>query len=104
MSGHRGIENFKIQLYFCQQETFTLQASVTTMAIDLYYVPGSAPCRFVLLIAAALDIKLNLNLMDLRAGDQLKPEFLKVNAMIKYLAVFLGDLTFYSSNATNLSN
>lgn len=49
------------------------------MAIDLFYTPGSAPCRLVLLVAAALDIQLNLNLVDLRQGDQFKPDFLKLN-------------------------
>lgn len=53
------------------------------MAIDLYYTPGSAPCRLVLLVAAALDIKLNLNLVDLGAGDQFKSDFLKVT-LIEY--------------------
>ncbi|KPJ14264.1 Glutathione S-transferase 1, isoform D [Papilio machaon] len=49
------------------------------MAIDLYYTPGSAPCRAVLLVLAALNIDFNHNLVDLRAGEQLKPEFLKLN-------------------------
>ncbi|XP_049871106.1 glutathione S-transferase 1-1-like [Pectinophora gossypiella] len=49
------------------------------MAIDLYYTPGSAPCRLVLLVAAALNVPLNHHLVDLRAGEQFKPEFLKLN-------------------------
>ncbi|XP_013142368.1 PREDICTED: glutathione S-transferase 1, isoform D-like [Papilio polytes] len=49
------------------------------MTIDLYYTPGSAPCRAVLLVVAALNIDVNHNLVDLRAGDQLKPDFLKLN-------------------------
>ncbi|CAG9787034.1 unnamed protein product [Diatraea saccharalis] len=49
------------------------------MAIDLYYTPASAPCRLVLLVAAALNIELNHNLIDLRAGEQLTPDFLKIN-------------------------
>ncbi|KOB76524.1 Glutathione S-transferase 1-6, partial [Operophtera brumata] len=65
------------------------------MAIDLYYVPGSAPCRLVLLVAAALDIQLNLNLVDLRAGDQLKPEFLKSRAIGRYFATKYGANTLY---------
>uniref|UniRef100_A0A0K8TVM2 Glutathione-S-transferase n=1 Tax=Epiphyas postvittana TaxID=65032 RepID=A0A0K8TVM2_EPIPO len=46
---------------------------------DLYYVPGSAPCRAVLLTAKALNINLNLKLVDLHSGEQLKPEYLKLN-------------------------
>lgn len=48
------------------------------MPMDLYYVPGSAPCRAVLLTARALNLNLNLKLVDLHHGDHLKPEFLKV--------------------------
>ncbi|XP_013196509.2 glutathione S-transferase 1-1 [Amyelois transitella] len=46
---------------------------------DLYQMPGSAPCRAVLLTARALNINLNLKLVDLQRGDHLKPEFLKLN-------------------------
>ncbi|KAL0832362.1 hypothetical protein ABMA28_001794 [Loxostege sticticalis] len=46
---------------------------------DLYYVPGSAPCRAVLLTARALNINLNLKLVDLHHGEHLKPEYLKLN-------------------------
>lgn len=49
------------------------------MTIDLYYVPGSAPCRAVLLTAKALNINLNLKLVDLHHGEHLKPEYLKLN-------------------------
>ncbi|XP_063827274.1 glutathione S-transferase 1-like [Ostrinia nubilalis] len=46
---------------------------------DLYYVPGSAPCRAVLLTARALNLNLNLKLVDLHHGEHLKPEYLKLN-------------------------
>ncbi|XP_030035463.2 glutathione S-transferase 1 [Manduca sexta] len=49
------------------------------MAIDFYYTPGSAPCRIVMLVAAALNIELNLNLVDLAGQEHLKPDFLKLN-------------------------
>lgn len=49
------------------------------MPIDLYYVPGSAPCRAVLLTAKALNLNLNLKLVDLHHGEHLKPEYLKLN-------------------------
>ncbi|CAH2040852.1 unnamed protein product, partial [Iphiclides podalirius] len=58
-------------------DQFYLEAA--KMAIDLYYTPGSAPCRIVLLVAAALNVPLNHNLVDLRAGEQLRPDFLKLN-------------------------
>ncbi|GLG99317.1 Glutathione S-transferase 1-1 [Gryllus bimaculatus] len=49
------------------------------MPIDFYYIPGSAPCRSVLLTAKAVGVELNLKLTNLMAGDHLKPDFLKLN-------------------------
>ncbi|XP_048000772.1 glutathione S-transferase 1-like [Leguminivora glycinivorella] len=47
--------------------------------MDLYYTAGSAPCRAVLLVAAALDIQLNLKELNLQASEHMTPEFLKLN-------------------------
>nr|ARN17841.1 glutathione-S-transferase 2 [Cephus cinctus] len=49
------------------------------MPIDLYHVPGSAPCRTVRLVAAAVGVDLNLKFLDLMNGEHLKPEFIKMN-------------------------
>lgn len=49
------------------------------MTLDLYYVPGSAPCRTVLLAAKALGVDLNLKYLDLMKGEHLTPEFIKVS-------------------------
>ncbi|XP_012283323.1 glutathione S-transferase 1-1 [Orussus abietinus] len=49
------------------------------MPIDLYQVPGSAPCRAVRLTAAAVGVDLNLKNVDLFKGEHLKPEFIKMN-------------------------
>ncbi|XP_011691911.1 PREDICTED: glutathione S-transferase 1, isoform C-like isoform X1 [Wasmannia auropunctata] len=49
------------------------------MPIDLYQVPGSAPCRAVRLAAAAVGVDINLKNVDLMAGEHLKPEFIKMN-------------------------
>ena len=48
------------------------------MGIDLYYVPGSAPCRTVLLAAKAIGVELNLKYTDLMKGEHLTPEYIKV--------------------------
>ncbi|XP_014086723.1 glutathione S-transferase D1 isoform X2 [Bactrocera oleae] len=47
--------------------------------MDFYYVPASPPCRAVLLAAKALGVNLNKKLLNLFAGEHLKPEFLKLN-------------------------
>ncbi|XP_071569699.1 glutathione S-transferase 1-like [Temnothorax nylanderi] len=49
------------------------------MPIDLYQVPGSAPCRAVRLAATAVGVDVNLKYTDIMAGEHLKPEFLKMN-------------------------
>lgn len=49
------------------------------MGLDFYYVPGSAPCRAVLMTAKAVGVELNLKLTNLMAGDHLKPEFIAVS-------------------------
>lgn len=51
------------------------------MTIDLYYMPLSAPCRSIIMLAKVLGIELNLIKTDLFAGDHMKPEFLKVSWM-----------------------
>nr|WJR88236.1 glutathione S-transferase delta 3 [Agrotis ipsilon] len=69
------------------------------MSLALYYTPGSAPCRLVLLVAAALNIQLDLNLMDLRAGDQFKPDFLKLNPQHTVPTLVDGDFSVWESRA-----
>ncbi|CAD0200537.1 unnamed protein product [Chrysodeixis includens] len=49
------------------------------MTIDLYRSATSAPCATVQLVAAALDLELNLIDLNVTGGDHLKPEFLKIN-------------------------
>lgn len=49
------------------------------MPIDLYYTEASAPCRSVIMTAKMVGVELNLKKMDLMAGEQMKPEFVKIN-------------------------
>ncbi|KRT80357.1 Glutathione S-transferase [Oryctes borbonicus] len=49
------------------------------MGVDFYYLPGSAPCRGVLLAAKAVGVDLNLKYTDLMKGEHLTPEFIKLN-------------------------
>lgn len=51
------------------------------MTIDLYYLPLSAPCRSIMMLAQTLGIELNLKRLDLFAGEHLTPEFLKVSVI-----------------------
>lgn len=49
------------------------------MTIDFYYLPGSAPCRSVLMTAKAVGVELNLKRTNLQAGEHLTPEYVKVS-------------------------
>ncbi|CAI6368635.1 unnamed protein product [Macrosiphum euphorbiae] len=46
---------------------------------NLYYTPGSPPCRSVLMTAKALNFEMNLIPMDLFSGAHLQPKFLAIN-------------------------
>lgn len=49
------------------------------MPIDLYYMEASAPCRSVMMAAKMVGAELNLKKTDVMAGDNMKPEYLKMN-------------------------
>ncbi|CAG2165885.1 unnamed protein product [Oppiella nova] len=49
------------------------------MPIDLYYGRFSGPCRAVLMTVRQLNIPVNLKQFESGGGDNLKPEFLKLN-------------------------
>lgn len=52
------------------------------MTIDFYYLPGSSPCRSVLMTAKAIGVALNMKITNLKAGEHLTPEFVKVSYKI----------------------
>ncbi|XP_017795363.1 PREDICTED: glutathione S-transferase 1-like [Habropoda laboriosa] len=49
------------------------------MPIDFYYFAASPPCRMVILLAKAIGVHLNLKTVNVLKGDQMKPDFLKLN-------------------------
>lgn len=46
--------------------------------LDFYYIPTSPPCRSVMLLAKTLGVEMNMKMVDVLAGEQMKPEFVKV--------------------------
>ena len=50
--------------------------------MDFYYIPGSAPCRAVMMAAKAVGVELNLKLTDLMKGEHMTPEYIKVHTSI----------------------
>ncbi|KAK7580184.1 hypothetical protein V9T40_000813 [Parthenolecanium corni] len=65
----------------------------------LYYTPGSAPCRSVLLTANLLNIDLDLQPIDLKKKDQLKPEILKLNPQHTLPTLVDDDYVLWESRA-----
>ena len=53
------------------------------MPVDLYYISLSPPCRAVMMTAYLAGVDTNLKMLNLMAGEQMKPEFLKMNPMHK---------------------
>ncbi|XP_058062026.1 glutathione S-transferase 1-1-like [Anopheles bellator] len=67
--------------------------------MDLYYLPLSAPCQSVMLVAKALNVQLNLKELDLFAGEHLKPEFLKLNPQHTIPTLVDNDVVLWESRA-----
>ncbi|XP_046830257.1 uncharacterized protein LOC124429260 [Vespa crabro] len=67
------------------------------MPIDLYQTLGSAPCCAVRLTAASVGVTLNLKEINLMNGEQLKPEFLKMNP--QHTVPTIDDNGFYLSES-----
>ncbi|KAH8306476.1 hypothetical protein KR018_012419, partial [Drosophila ironensis] len=53
--------------------------SARLFIMDFYYHPGSAPCRSVIMTAKALGLELNMKLLNPMEGEQLQPDFVKLN-------------------------
>ena len=67
--------------------------------IDVYGMPLSAPCRIVNMTAECLGLEYNFKLLDLMAGDHLKPEFLAINPMHNIPTMVDGEFVMNESRA-----
>lgn len=67
--------------------------------MKLYTYPMSQNCRKVLMTAQSLGIALELAMVNLVAGEQRNPEFLKINPNGKVPVLLDGPLTLWESNA-----
>jgi hypothetical protein len=72
--------------------------------MDLYYVPGSAPCRGVLLAGKAVGVDFNLKLTNLMAGEHLKPEYIKVRYCNTHKFQYNKFSQFLDQSSTHHSN
>lgn len=62
-------------------------------------MPPSAPCRAVNMTAKALGLELNKKELNLLAGEQLKPEFIKINPQHTVPTLVDGDFAVWESRA-----
>ena len=64
--------------------------------IKFFYVPGSPPCRGVLLTAAALNIDMDMKILNLMKGEHMTPEFIKVHTLnVSFTKKKLKSLYYY---------
>ena len=69
------------------------------MPIDFYFAKMSSPSRAVWMAFKQLNLEFNPHTVDLRAGEQLKPEFLKINPAHTVPTIVDGDLSLWESRA-----
>ena len=69
------------------------------MSIDLYHMDASAPCRSVRLTAKMVGVELNLKVINLPAGEHLKPEFVKINPQHNIPTIVDDDFVLNESRA-----
>jgi len=67
------------------------------MSVDLYHHPISSPSHAVRMTAAAFSVDLNLKVVDLFTGEQLKPDFIKMNP--QHTVPTLDDHCFYMTES-----
>ncbi|KAH8414257.1 hypothetical protein KR215_001519 [Drosophila sulfurigaster] len=67
--------------------------------MDFYYAPPSGPCRAVLMAAKTLGIELNKKQLNLLEGEQLKPEFVKINPQHTVPTIVDNGFTLWESRA-----
>lgn len=68
--------------------------------MNLYFRPGSAPCRAVLMTAIAIDVEFNRMItINTRAGEQLKPDYLRINPQHTIPTLVDNGFTLWESRA-----
>jgi len=67
--------------------------------IEIHGMQLSAPCRIVEMTAECLGVEYQFKVVDLMAGDHMKPEFLAMNPMHNIPTVTDGDFVMNESRA-----
>jgi glutathione S-transferase len=69
------------------------------MPLTLYYTAGSMPSRACLLLIRTLNLEVEVKNVNLAAGEQFKPEFLKINPLHKIPVLVDGDFILTEGRA-----
>ncbi|XP_065722576.2 uncharacterized protein [Drosophila suzukii] len=67
--------------------------------MDLYYLPLVSACRTVLMVAKALGLDLNKKRVNTRTGEQLNPDFIKINPQHTIPTLVDNGFTLWESRA-----
>ncbi|KAH8391608.1 hypothetical protein KR200_000568, partial [Drosophila serrata] len=67
--------------------------------MDIYVSPGTPGTRAIFMTAKALGLKLNVKIVNPRAGDNLKPEFVKLNPQHTVPTLVDNDFVIWESRA-----
>lgn len=71
------------------------------MTPKLYCIDGSGPARSVYMTAAAIDLEIEKQIVNLLTGEHLSEEFLKLNPLHTVPTLQDGDFVIYDSHAIN---
>ncbi|XP_050296410.1 glutathione S-transferase 1-like [Anthonomus grandis grandis] len=58
-----------------------IEFNMGSKPLDVYYFSPSPPSRAALLLIKALDLEHNIKIINIMAGDHMKPDFLKLNPL-----------------------
>nr|XP_022909213.1 glutathione S-transferase 1-1-like [Onthophagus taurus] len=73
------MENETITPVFTKEKGVDNKDKMPNSNIDFYYFLPSPPCRSVMLLAKALGVQMNQKITSILAGDNMTPEYLRLN-------------------------
>jgi len=73
--------------------------TIAFSSMDLYYLPLVSACRTVLMVAKALGLDLNKKRVNTRTGEQLNPDFIKINPQHTIPTLVDNGFTLWESRA-----
>merc|ERR1711892_2857 len=85
--------------FTASQAVIVIGIRLAMAPIDVYGMTMSAPCRIVTMTAECLGIEYNFKVLDIMAGEHMKPEFLAINPQHTIPTMVDGDVVLNESRA-----